>query len=117
MAHSQRSGFGGTVAGRAAAGLNESRIGGVVADAFAVRASAPGSVARETGSSLHAQHGAGLLVGLDDDVIVTLQGEAPVRGRVVAVPPDALHTAQGWGHGIGFLYDPELAPHVAGFAR
>ncbi len=102
---------------RAAARLNETRIGGVVADAFAVRASGPGSDAGPSASPLHAQHGAGLLVGLDGDVIVTAPGRSPVRGRVVAVAPDVLHAARGEGPGVGLLYDPELAPHVAGYMR
>ncbi len=97
--------------------LNETRIGGVVADAFAVRASAPGAAARASASTLHAQHGAGLLVGLDRDVIVTAPGRSPVRARVVAVPPDVLHAAHGEGAGVGLLYDPELAPHVAAYTR
>jgi AraC-like DNA-binding protein len=117
MDHPQRSGLADTVHGQGAARLNETRIGGVIADAFAVRASAPGSAARASASTLHAQHGAGLLVGLDGDVLVTAPGRPPVRARVVAVPPDLLHAAHGEGPGVGLLYDPELAPHVAGFAR
>jgi AraC-like DNA-binding protein len=117
MDHSLGSGLADTVHEERAARLNETRFGGVVDDAFAVRASAPGSAARATASTLHAQHGAGLLVGLDRDVIVSAPGQPPVRARVVAVPPDLLHAARGEGHGVGLLYDPELAPHVAGYTR
>jgi AraC-like DNA-binding protein len=117
MNHLQRSGLASTMHERSGARLNATRVGGVVTDAFAVRASAPGSVARATASTPHAQHGAGLLVGLDGDVIVTATGRPPVRARVIALPPDVLHAAHGEGPGVGLLYDPELVPHVAGYTR
>ncbi|MCY1074989.1 AraC family transcriptional regulator [Archangium sp. miwbw1] len=88
---------------------NESRIGAVLTDAFAVRASTA------TASTPHTQHGVGLLVGLDSDVTVTEPGRASVCGRVVAVPPHLLHAVDSPGPTLGFLYDPELAPHVAGY--
>jgi len=117
MDHPWCSGPKDTVGGAGAARLNESRIGGVVTDAFAVRASAPGSVARASASTLHAQHGVGIVVGLDGDVIVAEPGRAVVRARVVAIPPDVWHAVRGDSQGIGFLYDPERSPHVAGYAR
>ena len=91
--------------------LNESRIGAVITDAFAVRASTT------TASTPHAQHGGGLLVGLDGDVTVTEPGRASVSGRVVVVPPHQEHAVLSPGPTLGLLYDPELAPHVAGYSR
>jgi AraC-like DNA-binding protein len=91
--------------------LNESRTFGVIEDTFAVRFSL------RTRSSLHAQHGAGIFVGLETDVIVTEPGRAPVRGRVVAVPPDVPHAAWSPGPTVGLLYDPEGLPHIAELAR
>lgn len=91
--------------------LNESRIGGVIAESFAVRASIA------TSSTLHAQHGAGIFVGLDGDVAVSEPGGACARGRVVVVPPDLPHTAGSRGPTVGMLYDPELCPQVAAEAR
>ncbi|HEX8440783.1 AraC family transcriptional regulator [Archangium sp.] len=91
--------------------LNESRIGAVLTEAFAVRASTG------TLSTLHAQHGVGVLVGLDGDVTVTVPGREPVSGRVVVVPPHLPHATACPGPTLGILYDPELAPHVAGYSR
>ncbi|WP_437589747.1 helix-turn-helix domain-containing protein [Sorangium sp. So ce1000] len=91
--------------------LNESRIGAVIADAFAVRASTA------MRSTLHAEHGAAILVGLEGEVTVTGPGGAAVRGRVVVVPPDVWHAASSPGPTLGLLYDPEEMPHVAGHAR
>ncbi|WP_437547745.1 AraC family transcriptional regulator [Sorangium sp. So ce367] len=91
--------------------LNESRISAVLADAFAVRASTA------MGSTLHAEHGAAILVGLEREVTVTEPGGAVVRGRAVVVPPDLWHAAASPGPTLGFLYDPEAMPHVAGYAR
>jgi len=90
--------------------LNESRIGAVITDAFAVRAS------MATASTPHAQHGVGLLVGLDGDVTVTEPGGVSVSGRMVVVPPHHWHAVTSPGPTLGFLYDPERAPHVAGHA-
>ncbi|WP_437287888.1 helix-turn-helix domain-containing protein [Sorangium sp. So ce406] len=94
-------------------GLNASRIGAVIGEAFAVRASTAMT------STLHAEHGAAILVGLDSEVTVTLPGPggAAVRGRMVVVPPDVWHAASCPGPTLGLLYDPELMPHVAGHAR
>ncbi|AKJ00989.1 AraC-like DNA-binding protein [Archangium gephyra] len=91
--------------------LNESRIGAVITEAFAVRASTA------TESTLHAQHGAALLVGLDGEVTVTEPGRASVRGRVVVVPPHLPHAVASPGPTLGLLYDPELAAHVASYSR
>lgn len=92
--------------------LNESRIiGAVVTEAFAVRAS------MSTVSSLHAQHGAALIAGVDGEVTVTVPGLAPVRGRMVVVAPHLRHAVTCAGPTLGFLYDPELSPHVAGYSR
>lgn len=91
--------------------LNESRIGAVLTEAFAVRASTA------TESTLHAQHGAALLVGLDGEVAVTQPGRASVRGRVVVVPAHQPHAVASPGPTLGLLYDPELASHVASYAH
>jgi AraC-like DNA-binding protein len=91
--------------------LNESRIGAVVTDAYAVRASTA------TASTLHAQHGVGMLVGLEHDVTVTEPGRGLVRGRVVVIPPHQWHAVSSPGPTLGLLYDPEAEPHVAGYAR
>jgi AraC-like DNA-binding protein len=91
--------------------LNESRIGAVIADTFAVRASTG------TASTLHAAHGVGVMVGLDSDVTVTEPGGARVCGRVVVVPPHLRHAASCPGPTLGFLYDPERMPRVAGYSR
>jgi AraC-like DNA-binding protein len=91
--------------------LNESRIGAVITDTFAVRASTA------TESTPHAQHGVGLLVGLDGDVTVTEPGRASVSGRVVVVPPHQQHAVVSPGPTVGIIYDPELASHVAGYSR
>ncbi|WP_437812790.1 helix-turn-helix domain-containing protein [Sorangium sp. So ce1078] len=94
-------------------GLNETRIGAVIAEAFAVRASTA------MASTLHAEHGVAVLVGLESDVTVTEPepGGAVVRGRVVVVPPDRWHAASSPGPTIGLLYDPEEMPHAATYAR
>ncbi|WP_437484449.1 helix-turn-helix domain-containing protein [Sorangium sp. So ce1014] len=93
--------------------LNETRIGAVIAEAFAVRASTA------MASTLHAEHGAAVLVGLESDVTVTVPepGGAVVRGRVVVVPPDRWHAASSPGPTIGLLVDPEEMPRVASYAR
>ncbi|WP_437675772.1 helix-turn-helix domain-containing protein [Sorangium sp. So ce131] len=91
--------------------LNESRIGAVVTEEFAVRAST------STTSTLHAQHGVGILVGLDADVVVTEPGGGCVRGRVVVVPPHLPHEVASPGPTVGLLYDPEMAPDVAAYSR
>lgn len=91
--------------------LNESRIGGAITEAFAVRA------APSLESTLHARHSAGLLVGLDGEVTVVQPGRAPVRGRVVLVPPHLLHGDSCAGPAVVILYDHEVVPEVASYAR
>ncbi|MDY7225655.1 AraC family transcriptional regulator [Hyalangium rubrum] len=91
--------------------LNESRIGAVLKEAYAVRA------ATSMVSTPHAQHGVGLLVGLDSDVTVVEPGRAPVRGRVLVVPPQLWHSASCPGPSLGFLYDPQAAPRLADYSR
>lgn len=91
--------------------LNGSRIGGSLNGERAVRASTA------TSSTLHAQHGTGVVVGLERDVAVAHGGGTRVRGRVVVVPPDLAHAVASEGPTLGMLYDPEAAPALAGFAR
>lgn len=92
-------------------GLNESRIGAVITEAFAV------SVTASTPPALHARHGVRVLVGLDSDVTVAEPGGAQARGRVVMVPPDISHTSACSGPSLELMYDPELLPEAAGYAR
>lgn len=91
--------------------LNESRIGGVLTDAFAVRAAA------SLRSTLHARHSVALIVGLDSDVTVAGSSGPCVRGRVVLVPPDVPHAATCPGPMLAIYHEPEAAPEVAGYAR
>jgi AraC-like DNA-binding protein len=90
--------------------LNESRIVGVIEDAFAVRASTG------TTSTLHAQHGAGIFVNLESDVVVTDPTGAQIRGRVVVLPPHLVHSLVSPGASLGLLYDPEEMPHMGAHA-
>ncbi|XXY44893.1 helix-turn-helix domain-containing protein [Sorangium sp. So ce269] len=83
----------------------------MITDAFASRAST------STASTPHAQHGALVAIGLDSDVTVTGPGGARVRARVLVVPPDVAHTVACPGPSLGILYDPEVVPHVAAYAR
>lgn len=91
--------------------LNESRIGGVITDAFAARAS-PSLV-----STLHAQHATMIYAGLDGDVTVIEKGSPPIRARVVVVSPEVEHATFSPGPAIVLQHDPELAPEVAVYAR
>src|SRR5690348_9730926 len=91
--------------------LNESRIGGFVGTDFAIRAS------EATASSLHAQHGAGIFVGLDGDVLATDERGVQVRSRVVVLPPHLFHAIDSPGPAVGLLCDPERMPEVAAYAR
>jgi AraC-like DNA-binding protein len=91
--------------------LNESRIGGVITDAFAARAST------SLVSTPHARHGASILVGLDSDVRVTEPGRPPISGRVIVVPPDRTHAASCRGPTLMILHDPEVAIGLASYAR
>lgn len=90
----------------APARLNGSRIAGVLADAFAVRASTA------TQSSPHAQHGHALFVGLDRDVTVTTAA-GTLRARLVLVPAGVVNAVVSPGRTIGICYDPERSPVAA----
>jgi AraC-like DNA-binding protein len=91
--------------------LNESRIGGVITDAFAARAS-PSLV-----STLHSQHATMIYAGLDADVTVTEPDRPPLRARIVVVPPEVPHATFCPGPAIVLHHDPELVPRVAAYAR
>jgi AraC-like DNA-binding protein len=95
--------------------LNESRtghvVGTVVAESFAVRASTA------TRSSLHAQHGVALFIGLEADVAVTDAGGARRSGRVMMVAPDVENAVDSPGATLGFMFDPEREPRLAGWSR
>ena len=86
--------------------MNGSRIGGVVADPFAVRTSTA------TQSSPHAQHGHALFVGLDQDVTVTTAA-GTLCGRVVFVPAGVPNAVVSPGRTVGICYDPERSPVAA----
>ncbi|EPX64167.1 Transcriptional regulator, AraC family [Cystobacter fuscus DSM 2262] len=91
--------------------LNESRIGALITDAYAVRASTG------VASTLHAQHGAAILIGLDAHVTVMEPGRGTVSGRVVVVPPHVRHATSSPGPTLALLYDPQAAPHIADYSR
>lgn len=91
--------------------LNESRMGALITEAFGVR------LATQLRSSLNAQHGTALLVGLDSDVTVTTPGRPLVRARAVVLAPDQLHVGVCEGPTLALLYDPELSPGLACYAR
>jgi AraC-like DNA-binding protein len=86
--------------------LNESRIGAFLTEPFG------GTFSIATSTSVHAEHGTTLLLGLDADVVV-----GSVRGRAIVVPPDADHAARCPGPTVSYVFDPELCPRVAGYAR
>lgn len=86
--------------------LNDSRIGAVLGEDLAVRATT------RTFASPHAAHGVAMFIGVERDVEV---GSA--RGRVVVVPADHEHAVASSGPTIGICFDPERLPHVAGYAR
>lgn len=91
--------------------LNESRIGGVITDEFAARAS-PSLV-----STLHTQHSTMIYAGLDGDVTVTEPDRPPLRARMIVAPPEVPHATFCPGPALVLQHDPELAPHVALYAR
>jgi AraC-like DNA-binding protein len=91
--------------------LNGSRIGGFLNGELAIRASTA------TASTLHAQHGTGIIVGIERDAAVTLADGTRVRGPVVVIPPDLVHAVDSPGPTLGVLHDPEAAPGLAAFAR
>jgi AraC-like DNA-binding protein len=75
------------------------------------------SLAHGLRCELHAQHGLVLLVGLEADVEVSDPCGRAVCGRVVAVPPDAVHRYASEGPMVGFLFDHHALPPAATFAR
>jgi AraC-like DNA-binding protein len=83
----------------------------VLAEGFAASASA------SLAWTPHAPHGATIYAGLDSEVTVGEPGGAPVRGRVVVVPPDRQHAATCPGPAVALLFDPENASSVATYAR
>ncbi|WP_426752089.1 helix-turn-helix domain-containing protein [Myxococcus sp. Y35] len=91
--------------------LNESRMGAVLTEAFAVRAST------STHATPHAQHGAAILIGLDADVELTEATGTRVHGRVVVVPPHLTHAVASPGPTLGLLFDPERMPRAAAYSR
>ncbi|HEY5949615.1 MAG TPA: helix-turn-helix domain-containing protein [Kofleriaceae bacterium] len=91
--------------------LNDSRIGTLLGDRFAVRASA------RTVSTLHAQHGAALFVTLETPLTVVDTHGNVARGHVVLVPPDLENTVLSAGPTIGICYDPERLPRLAARSR
>jgi hypothetical protein len=90
----------------ATARLNDSRIGGVLGEDLAVRATA------RTFASPHAAHGVALFIGVERDVEI-----GSVKGRAVLVPADHEHAVASPGATIGICFDPERLPRVAGHAR
>lgn len=90
--------------------LNETRIGALLNELFGA------TFSRSAAMSRHAEHGTSVLVGLDADVTVHGDDRA-VRGRAVLVPPDAPYAASCPGPVVTYVFDPELCPRVAGWAR
>jgi len=86
--------------------LNESRMAAILTEPFG------GTFALGSATTLHAQHGTAVLIGLDADVAI-----GAVRGRVLIVPPDTLHAASCPGPIASYMFDPELCPRIAGFAK
>ncbi|HEY0477619.1 MAG TPA: helix-turn-helix domain-containing protein [Kofleriaceae bacterium] len=90
--------------------LNETRIGALLTEPFG------GTFSRSAAASCHAEHGTGVLVGLDADVVIDAGGGL-VRGRAVIVPPDVPYAASCPGPVVSYTFDPELCPRIAGAAR
>jgi len=86
--------------------LNESRIAAVLTEPFG------GWFAYRAATTLHALHGTAVLVGLDADIVI-----GAVRGRVLIVPPHTPHSASCPGPMASYVFDPELCPRIAGFAK
>lgn len=76
-----------------------------------------GSVLEGISSSLHAQHGVSVYVGLERDVIVRQASGQELRGRAIVVPADHEHSMTTTGPTIGFLYDIEVFHAIDGYAR
>ena len=81
--------------------LNESRIGALLTEPFGA------TFTKRASSSLHAEHGTALLVGLDADVTVQTSSGTR-RGRAVVVPPDVPYVATCPGPTVTYSFDPEL---------
>jgi AraC-like DNA-binding protein len=77
-----------------------------------LNASFGSTFAYRSATTLSAVHGTIVLIGLDTDVVV-----GGVRGRVLIVPPDTLHSACCPGPTVGYMFDPERCPRIAGFAK
>ena len=86
--------------------LNETRIGALLTERFGA------SFVREARARPHAEHGTAVVVGIDGDVDVGI-----ARGRAVIVPPDTIYAVRSAGPAATYLFDPELAPQIAAFAR
>ncbi|MBA3498865.1 MAG: helix-turn-helix domain-containing protein [Myxococcota bacterium] len=82
--------------------LNESRIGALLTEPFGA------AFTKRAASSVHAEHGTALLVGLDADVTVTTPS-ATLRGRAVLVPSDTPYAASCPGPTLTYSFDPELS--------
>ena len=80
--------------------LNESRIGALLTEPFGA------AFTKRASSSLHAEHGTALLVGLDADVTVRTTAST-LRGRAVLVPADTPYAASCPGPTLTYSFDPE----------
>jgi AraC-like DNA-binding protein len=92
-------------------GLNESRIGAVIAEPLSARA------ATGMRSSSHARHGVLLVVALDAPVRVLSEGARIAQGTVVLAPADREHALLCEGPCVEMMFDPECLPRLAGHAR
>jgi AraC-like DNA-binding protein len=81
--------------------LNESRIGALLTEPFGA------AFTKHASSSLHAEHGTALLVGLDAEVTV-MTASSTLRGRAVMVPTDTPYAASCPGPTLTYSFDPEL---------
>lgn len=86
--------------------LNETRIGALLTERFGA------AFVRQAAAASHAEHGSALLVGIDGDVEV-----AGAAARAVIVPPHVPYALLSAGPAITYLFDPELAPRIAAYAR
>src|ERR1041384_2683763 len=86
--------------------LNKSRI------AAFINASFGSTFAYRSATTPYTMHATIVLIGLEADVIVD-----GVRGRVLIVPPDTLHSECSPGAVVGFAFDPERCSRISGFAR
>ena len=83
--------------------LNESRIGALLTEPFG------SAFSKQARASIHAEHGTGLIVGLDGDVAVTTAA-GTVRARAILVGPHVPYAAASPGPALSFSFDPELRP-------